>query len=1101
MLRPTSSLKEFMELVPVCEYTANLDAVLAIFSSGEYDRLVVVSQQQSPLGLVHLRRLMPYLIRQEQEESKKIPIPLKDSVSSVARRYSNIVSDDKGFSLDSFIEPLTLLSADLSLSQFWSQLQNQQPSSSKEQPWALVDAEGRFLGVLNSWRLLQDVATTVDMTASGEVVEAPSPQKMQVSQEATRSLLEPLMQLLEPLPLPLRLQTETGQVVSQNLSWRQQVGMSSMLDGRGERKGSELETFTDRMPESFAFEDFFYLRCDLFEHAEEAPYSWSAPISVDSNVVESNVMVSVPIAIKAQSMPASCTIFIPATEQLKRGSDRVWQFAKIPLPEMGSWGQDGMISTPLWLVLATDITDQEQVAKELAAKNADLVQLNRLKDEFLACISHELKTPLTAVLGLSSLLKDQILGELNERQSRYAQLIHQSGRQLMTVVNDILDLTRMETGQLDLTLDAVNIHTVCDRAYSQAQQLQLTKDDPEEADILQTRFTLDIEPSLEMLVADELRLRQMLVHLLSNALKFTDTGGEIGLKVSRWEGWIAFTVWDSGIGIPPEKQHLIFQKFQQLENPLTRRFEGTGLGLVLTQRLARLHGGEISFISTEGQGSQFTLLLPPCPPLEARGNEQFPRLSQNSLVLIVEATPDYIEALTEQLTSLGYRVVIARSGTEAIEKSRRLQPCAVLLNPLLPLLSGWDVLTLLKSDNQTCHIPVLVMGTWAEKEQAAQNQADSFLTLPVEESALQQALIHVTPQQSSNNNPLMILRLTPSQAKDIEELSLTVLSHGEEFSPDEEFSLLWPHAELNYRVVEADDLDQAELLARVWHPDVVLLESRDLDDPLTYLKQLTQHTHLASLPLVTLDHQTTEAANQVTELSVFPCLATPQKHKTAALLQAIQVAVGMCWNPSILVVDIASLSDLSIPAYPTLTHVEEFRILNSESGISPHSTLYPTLTYEKDYAQVGIGKAALDEQNLYQVQEGITSQPYTPHSQVEWLQALIQYLQAAGFRSILSHSWTEISRHLQHQNVDLLVIYIGELQPERQLVQVLTLLAQQSAKPPILVLDHRLEEWVTDDTDGEKVLSTVANHILRGTSQSMAELLDLITQMLVRKSS
>jgi signal transduction histidine kinase len=116
-----------------------------------------------------------------------------------------------------------------------------------------------------------------------------------------------------------------------------------------------------------------------------------------------------------------------------------------------------------------------------------------------------------------------------------------------------------------------------------------------------------------MIVADELRLRQMLMHLLSNALKFTDAGGEIGLTVNRWDGWIAFTVWDTGIGIPPEKQHLIFQKFQQLEQPLTRRFEGTGLGLVLTQGLARLHGGDVSFISKPDEGSQFTLLLPPCP--------------------------------------------------------------------------------------------------------------------------------------------------------------------------------------------------------------------------------------------------------------------------------------------------------------------------------------------------------------------------------------------------------------------------------------------------------------------------------------------------------
>ena len=268
------------------------------------------------------------------------------------------------------------------------------------------------------------------------------------------------------------------------------------------------------------------------------------------------------------------------------------------------------------------------------------------------------------------------------------------------------------------------------------------------------------------MVADELRLRQMLVHLLSNAFKFTEISGEIGLRVSRWEGWIAFTVWDTGIGIPEHQQHLIFQKFQQLENPLTRQFEGTGLGLVLTRALARLHGGDVSFLSREGKGSQFTLLLPPSPPTtgfteseiasrtdtdnqnintqrvttSARqhvntNTQHHPTCSQR-LVLVVEAVARYIEDLTEQLKGLGYRVVIARSGTEAVEKARRLQPKAIFLNPLLPLLSGWDVLTLLKSDAATRHIPVIVTATAAEKEQAFAKQADGFLSLPVEHQSL-----------------------------------------------------------------------------------------------------------------------------------------------------------------------------------------------------------------------------------------------------------------------------------------------------------------------------------------------------------------------------
>ena len=806
------------------------------------------------------------------------------------------------------------------------------------------------------------------------------------------------------------------------------------------------------------------------------------------------VMLSALPTIQNHNDEAPQATSIPPLETQQNNQERIFSFLKIPLPpsfafqeEVGKTGathfnkasvlqtltfNDRVLapasSTPLaapdvWLVLAQDITEQQQVAKELAAKNADLVHLNRLKDEFLACISHELKTPLTAVLGLSSLLKDQTLGALNERQARYAGLIYHSGRQLMTVVNDILDLTRMETGQMELTLEPVQIQTVCDRAYAQAQQRPSEKNQQDEESPSEIKFTLEIEPGLEMLVADELRLRQMLMHLLSNALKFTDATGEIGLKVISWEGWIAFTVWDTGIGIPAQKQHLIFQKFQQLEKPLTRCYEGTGLGLVLTQRLARLHGGDVSFISKPGEGSQFTLLLPPTPPQWNRGagepgsreageishspilNRQPP--TPNRLVLIVETVPRYLEDLTEQLQNLAYRVIIARSGTEAIEKARNFQPCAILLNPLLPQLSGWDVLTLLKSDAQTSHIPAIVTATQAEKQQAYHNKADGFLSLPVQEQALLKSLMDLGDRPSFTNKTVTILHLSP-------ELDETP-SNSSVLSCELTESLCLQNSDLNYRVLEADDLDQAELLARVWHPEVMLLESARLPDPLAYLKQLSSYTDLISLPLVTLDRQTTEAANQVTGLSVYPCLASDNSSKIAALLQVIQVASGMSRKPSILVMDIGEPKN--------------------RGDCSMQNSKAQTLT------------------------------PSTPDT--SWLQALMQYLETAGFRSILSCSWTEVDRHLQDRSVDLLLLRLRDTTNPSALVKKLISLRQIQGLPPILVLDHRLKAFSSDQAtthkdqptpELESLLRTVSTKILPGHSQSMSQLLHQIEQTLIQ---
>jgi DNA-binding response OmpR family regulator/anti-sigma regulatory factor (Ser/Thr protein kinase) len=641
------------------------------------------------------------------------------------------------------------------------------------------------------------------------------------------------------------------------------------------------------------------------------------------------------------------------------------------------------------------------------------------------------------VLGLSSLLKDQALGELNQRQVHYAQLIHQSGRHLMTVVNDILDMTRMETGQLELSLEPVNIGNVCQQAYDHALQLRLAGETSPEAAQALPEFALEIEPGIEFLVADEVRLQQMLMHLLLNALKFTETGKHIGLKVNRWGGWIAFTVWDTGPGIPADKQHLIFQKFQQLENPLNRRFEGTGLGLVLTQRLARLHGGDVTFISKEGQGSQFTILLPPRPPsprspspeqnetsLYSLGEGAFVEVPapvytfeqdpakpiRNRLVLIVEATPYYIETLSDHLTYLGYQVAIARAGTEAVEKARCLQPCVILLNPVLPLLSGWDVLTLLKSNPETLQIPIVITASKADEAQATERQADGVLHLPVQVNPLKRVLkklVQDSFESTSTDLPnltLTVLRLTPSaEAADtaIANSDLTILLRAHQ-----------------YRILEADSLDQAELLARVWKPNVVLIDG-SLGNPAPYFQQLSRCTLLASLPLVTLNQEMTQAANQIADLQVFPCLSNPDPPQTSSeeihpntLLQVMQIAAGHTWQPTILAIDLAALPDSrEVLAEPV-----------TEQSAPVGEQSHPGDRFPQE---------------------------------IKWLHALNQYLQAAGFRSVIGRSWQEVWQQVQTKSIDLLLICWTDTQLSPTASQILATLAAIKQRPPVLVLDHR----------------------------------------------
>ncbi|MEB3180435.1 MAG: hybrid sensor histidine kinase/response regulator [Nostocaceae cyanobacterium] len=1086
-------LYEFIYQVPSCLETTTLEMMLEVCQQQDYQRLVVVNEQESPLGFFYPSRLLPQLLAAKQGDITSNQsgscLDRKQPVASLA---------------DLCIEPIATLSANFSLEEFGRHLSTQALTEQQVVDWALLDSDGKFIGLLNSSQLLQVLIqelVTIPQTQQSQPQKTPP----QGAEETTDWLPEPeagspypkayssqqrldaVVRVLEKLPLPLRLQTAKGRVVTQNQAWGRLLGSLNDSLGLAQQVQSIFTQTRESKPNQPG---------TIHQHSNNSPYvnppndrvAGELPIEVQVHTAINTLLIGNP-GLSEGSLPPRPSTITPANTsevtaplsrcyldgqenscicvvQVPNAQERVWKFAKIPLENAHKYilsNSDSETDTDLWLLLANDVTEQHHLCKELAAKNADLIQLNRLKDEFLACISHELKTPLTAVLGLSSLLKDRMLGDLNERQARYAGLIHQSGRHLMSVVNDILDLTRMETGQMELNLSPVNLRSVCDRALAEAKTMQANHTKAtRDATLPEQCFTLSIEPGLEQIVADELRLRQMLVHLLANAFKFTQPEDEIGLLVSRWEGWIAFTVWDTGIGIPEHQQHLIFQKFQQLENPMTRQFEGTGLGLVLTRALARLHGGDVSFLSKEGKGSHFTLLLPPSPPLKGLlsteldpDQENFPPVLSgfksnptsypNRLVLVVEAVAQYIENLTEQLTGLGYRVVIARSGCEALEKARRLQPKVIFLNPLLPLLSGWDVLTLLKSD-AGLNIPVIVTGTSAQKEQAFAHCAEGFVTLPVQPQVLQPLLTKLSAPEPITDT-----------ANNINQGSQTITQMRILRLLDDHASSPTPHPGLqHHRVLEADDLDQAELLARVWQLDVVMLDVV-LHDPLPYLQKLSQYPCLASLPIVTCDVATTQAASQVSGLSVFPWLTSATQNKSEShrqgdtLLSVLQIAAGISCPPSLLLIDFATLTDLT-----------------------PDST---SATYSP------------------------------PLKGSEWFPALIQYLHTAGFKAAMGRTWAEVLQQIQHHSVDLVLIPLTESTNPAVLSALSTLAELSENLPPILVLDRRLaqpakgkqtkKDPAKQDTANamETYLRAIATQILPP-SLSMQELLEQIHSVL-----
>jgi len=250
-----------------------------------------------------------------------------------------------------------------------------------------------------------------------------------------------------------------------------------------------------------------------------------------------------------------------------------------------------------------DVTERKQAEIAMRQANLEMEQALRMKDEFLANMSHELRTPLNAVLGLSESLLEEVVGPINQRQEKYIQTIRESGKHLLELINEILDLAKIESGKIHLNIAHVNIHNICEASIRIVDQLAKKK---------KQIIHLEIDDNIHYVHADERRLKQMVVNLLSNGIKFTPEGGEIGIKVFPVPSntTVNIEVWDTGIGIPKSDLARIFQPFIQLNSGLARESSGTGLGLALVEQMARLHGGSISAASQHGQGSRFTLSLP-----------------------------------------------------------------------------------------------------------------------------------------------------------------------------------------------------------------------------------------------------------------------------------------------------------------------------------------------------------------------------------------------------------------------------------------------------------------------------------------------------------
>ena len=447
----------------------------------------------------------------------------------------------------------------------------------------------------------------------------------------------------------------------------------------------------------------------------------------------------------------------------------------------------------------------EQARRALEEKARELALTSKYKSEFLANMSHELRTPLNSILVLGQQLAENPDGNLSGRQVEFARTIHGAGTDLLNLISDILDLSKIESGTVSVEPEELFFGSLLEAVSRPFRH---------EAENRKLFFEVKSDPKLgRSLVTDPRRLQQVLKNLLSNAFKFTEQGGVRLTVSSAVSGFssdhpilsgagsvVAFEVSDTGIGIPSEKQRIIFEAFQQADAGTSRKYGGTGLGLAISRELASLLGGEIQLRSTPGKGSTFTLYVPQTyvgpvasPQSEKRGASSFtapvflanPVVSEqvvaieddrenlvegDTVLLIVEDDPHYARVIADLSHDKGFKVLAAMTGAEALALAREFNPSAISLDVFLPDMLGWTVLNHLKQDSRTRHIPVQMLTLDDDRRHGLSRGAFAFVTKPTSTEGLEAALTRIHDFSLPRRKRLLVVEDNPAEQLSIREL-------------------------------------------------------------------------------------------------------------------------------------------------------------------------------------------------------------------------------------------------------------------------------------------------------------------------------------------